>query len=494
MKHMNIGEMMTNRAYLTPDMEGYVGGKRYTFKHMNQRVNQFAAYLTNRNIKKGERIALLCKNNEDFITVFFAAAKLGIITVPINWRLQAKEVKYIIEDCEPTLIIHDEVFTSLIEEIGQSISIDLLEVGNHSLDEVINGFPSNGPIIETADDEQILMVYTSGTTGKPKGAIITHTNLLAASIGMSNVIDWWSGDRFLSVAPFFHIGGFAPIITNLHTGSTSILVEDFDPVQAWRIIEEEKVTTMMTVPVMLQYMLKVLGKLNYKYDSLRNITCGASLVPVDLIESYDEIGIKVQQVYGITEYTGAVSFWKESMGKDKIDSMGKVVFHGDIKIINPNTNEELPANEIGEIMCSGPQVFKGYWKNKVETNAVFYEGNYLTGDLGKIDSDGFLYVIDRLKDMIISGGENIYSTEVEAVFDDHPDIVEVAVIGKPDQKWGEVTKAFIVKKENSGLTKEEAMQLCRDHLAPYKCVKEIDFIDELPRNASGKILKNILKK
>lgn len=493
MKYTNIGKMLTNRAYLTPDMEGYIGEKRYTFKHMNQRVNQFAAYLTNRNIRKGDRVALLCKNNESFITVFFAAAKLGVITVPINWRLQAKEIKYIIDDCEPTLIIHDEIFTSLIEELGQSISIDLLEVDNHSLDEVIKGFPSKGPIIETADDDQVLMMYTSGTTGKPKGAMVTHTNLLAASIGMSHVIDWWSGDRFLSVAPFFHIGGFAPIITNLHTGSSSILVEDFDPVQAWKIIEEEKVTTMMAVPIMLQYMLKVLGKVNYKYDSLRNITCGASPVPSELIESYDSIGIKVQQVYGITEYTGAVSFWKESMGKDKINSMGKVVFHGDIKIISPDTNEELPVNEIGEIMCSGPQVFKGYWKNEEETNAAFYEGNYLTGDLGKIDSDGFLYVIDRLKDMIISGGENIYSTEVEAVFKDHPDIEEVAVIGKPDLKWGEVPKAFIVKRENSKLTKDEAMQLCRNHLAPYKCVKEIDFIDELPRNASGKILKNTLK-
>src|SRR5690625_48986 len=249
---------------------------------MNQRVNQFAAYLTNRNIKKGERIALLCKNNEEFITAFFAAAKLGIITVPINWRLQAKEVQYIIEDCEPTLLIYDEVFTSLIEDMGTSISIDLLEVGNHSLDEVINGFPSNGPIIETADDDQILMVYTSGTTGKPKGAIITHTNLLAASIGMSHVIDWWAGDRFLSVAPFFHIGGFAPIITNVHNGSTAVLMPDFDPVAVWQTIEKERITTMMTIPAMLQFMFKVFDKVKPDYSSLRNVTCGASPVPPTL--------------------------------------------------------------------------------------------------------------------------------------------------------------------------------------------------------------------
>src|SRR5690625_830447 len=253
MLSMNIGELMTHRAYVSPNVEGYVGRKRYTFSDMNERVNRFSHYLKQKGLNKGDRIALFAKNNEDFITTFFAAVKLGVITVPINWRLQPNEITYILQNSNPSLLIFDGEFEETIGEVLQTVSIDTLISGTDDFDNVFEPFSSEEPNLQTEGNDTALIMYTSGTTGNPKGAMITHTNLLAASIGMSHVIDWWAGDRFLSVAPFFHIGGFAPIITNLHTGSTSILVEDFDPVQAWRIIEEEKVTTMMTVPVMLQY-------------------------------------------------------------------------------------------------------------------------------------------------------------------------------------------------------------------------------------------------
>lgn len=489
----NIGELMTQRAYLSPNDEGYVGRNRYSFAKMNERVNKFASYLKDKDLKSGDRIALLCKNHEDFITAFFGAAKLGIITVPINWRLQAEEIKYILSNCEPSLLLYDAAFSNTVEKLQNSISIPLIRAGDHSFDEMIEDYSTDEPKLSTKDNDTILIMYTSGTTGKPKGAMITHTNLLAASLGKSHVIDWWYGDRFLSVAPFFHIGGFAPIITNLHNGSTAVMMADFDPIGVWRIIEKEKITTMMTIPAMLQFMLKVVGKVNYDYSSLRNITCGASTVPAKLIQSYDNLGITVQQVYGITEYTGAVSFWKKSMDANKADSAGKVVFHGHAKIVDSETFEELPANGIGEIICSGPQVFKGYWKNEEETAAVFKEGNYRTGDVGKIDEDGFLYVIDRLKDMIISGGENIYSAELEAVIGGHPDVEEVAVVGKGDPKWGEIPKAFVVANESALLRKEDIIERCRANLASYKCVKEVEFIDQLPRNAAGKVLKHVLK-
>lgn len=492
MLHVNIGGIMTNRAYLTPNAEGYVGRNRYTFKAMNERVNQFASYLAEKGIKAGERIALICKNNEDFITAFFAAAKLGIITVPINWRLQTKEVEYILSNCDPSLLIYDQEFTQMCQQLAVKHSISTLEAGGE-FEEAIEQLSSAEPVFQTENDDPILIMYTSGTTGKPKGALITHTNLFSASVGMSHVIDWWFGDRFLSVAPFFHIGGFAPIITNVHTGSTSVLVPDFDPVAAWNIIQEEKITTMMSVPAMLQFMLQTLNKEKHDYSSLHNITCGASPVPEKLIHAYDQLGIQVQQVYGITEYTGAVSFWKKSMDETKADSMGKVVFHGSVKIVDPETRQELSPNEVGEIVCSGPQVFKGYWKNEEATKEVLSHSEYASGDLGKIDEDGFLYVIDRLKDMIISGGENIYSSELETVIGEHSGVAEVAVIGKPDAKWGEIPKAFIVKKPDAQLTEDDIYQWCRENLAAYKCVKEVEFIDQLPRNAVGKILKNVLK-
>ncbi|HZW67582.1 MAG TPA: long-chain-fatty-acid--CoA ligase [Pseudogracilibacillus sp.] len=492
MLQINIGELMSHRAYISPNVEGYVGRKRYTFLEMNQRANQFAAYLQAKGIKKGDRIALIAKNNEDFITAFFGAVKLGIITVPINWRLQTNEIIYILQNSEPTLLVYDEVFSEKISDVLKTISLESVMSTTKTFDELLTNYESIEPKLSAEGNDTALIMYTSGTTGKPKGAMISHTNLLAASIGMSHVIDWWAGDRFLSVAPFFHIGGFAPIITNLHNGSTAILMEDFDPVAAWKLVEKEKITTMMTIPVMLQYMLKVYDMVKTDYSSIRNITCGASPVPETLIKAFDQLGIAVQQVYGITEYTGAVSFWKKAMDETKVKSMGKTVFHGRVSIVDPETDEELAPNEIGEIICSGPQVFKGYWNNEAETNKVVEDGSYRTGDLGRIDEDGFLYVIDRLKDMIISGGENIYSTELENTILLLPEVAEVAIVGKKDEKWGEIPVAFVVKKENTNLTESDVINITKDNLAPYKTVKKVNFIDELPRNAAGKVLKHML--
>lgn len=492
MLQVNIGELMSHRAYISPNVEGYVGRKRFTFLDMNKRANQFAAYLQAKGIKQGDRIALFAKNNEDFITTFFGAVKLGVITVPINWRLQANEIIYILQNSEPTLLVYDEVFDEKISDVLQEISLETVTSASESFDKLLDNYESTEPKFSAEGNDTALIMYTSGTTGKPKGAMITHTNLLAASLGMSHVIDWWAGDRFLSVAPFFHIGGFAPIITNLHNGSTAILMEDFDPVAAWKLVEEEKITTMMTIPVMLQYMLKVYDMVKTDYSSIRNITCGASPVPETLIKAYDQLGIPVQQVYGITEYTGAVSFWKKAMDETKIKSMGKTVFHGEVSIINPESDEELEANEVGEIICSGPQVFKGYWNNETETNKVLKGNNYRTGDLGRIDEDGFLYVIDRLKDMIISGGENIYSTELENTILLLPEVTEVAIVGKKDEKWGEIPVAFVVIKEDASLTEADVINVTKENLASYKAVKEVNFIDELPRNAAGKVLKHML--
>lgn len=491
---INVGQMMEERAFLTPSEEGFVGRKRYSFKQMNERANQFSSYLETHDITQGERIALICKNHEDFIIAFFGAAKLGIITVPINWRLETKELNYIISDCQPSMILYDKEFTEKVYELELDKSIQLTEVGVDSFDHQLHQFGMHEPSVKSHSDDTILIIYTSGTTGKPKGAMITHHNLFAASIGKSHSIDWWASDRFLSVAPFFHIGGFAPIITNLHNGSTSVLMADFDPIEAWKIIEKEKITTMMTIPVMLQFMLQVKDKINPVYDSIRNITCGASAVPTSLIQAYDEMGIPVQQVYGITEYTGAISFWKPTMGMEKMNSSGKTVFHGNVYVIDPETKQELNRNQVGELVCSGPQVFKGYWENEEETKKV-REGNlYYTGDIGKIDEEGYIYVIDRVKDMIISGGENIYSSEVESAIQKHPEVVEVAVVAEPDATWGEIPKAFVVKSDQSSLMEKDIIDLCKESLASYKSVKKVEFIKALPRNGAGKVLKHELTK
>lgn len=491
--------MFTNRVQLTPSKEGFVGkNKRYTYLEMNNQVNQFADYLQSTGLKAGDRMALICKNNEYFITTFFAAAKLGIITVPVNWRLSASETAYILNNASTSLVIYDEAFRNVIEAIQEDFpKASFLEVGT-SLNEnpflgVIKDRSTAEPKYATNTEDTILIMYTSGTTGKPKGAMISHENLYAASVGMSHIIDWWHDDIFISVAPFYHIGGFAPIITNFHNGCTSILMEDFDPAAVWKTIEEEKVTTMMTVPAMLAFMLKAIKQMDADYSSVRNFTCGASPVPKQLIDAYAEIGIQIQQVYGITEYTGAVSFWKKSLDETKGDSMGKPVFQGKLKIVDMDTKEELEPGDDGEIVLAGPQVFNGYWNNEEETNKVLQDGWYYSGDVGRVDNDGFLYVIDRAKDIIISGGENIYSAELESILSAHPVIEEAAVIGVPDEKWGEVPKAFVVTSADATLDEESVIDYCKQHLASYKAIKQVEFIDQLPRNAVGKVLKHTLK-
>jgi acyl-CoA synthetase (AMP-forming)/AMP-acid ligase II len=323
--------------------------------------------------------------------------------------------------------------------------------------------------------------------------MLTHDNLFWASIGLTHTIDWSYRYRFLSVAPLFHIGGLAPIFGNIHAGCTTVFMPNFDPIKIWDVIVAEKINFMMTVPAMLQFMLFAPDIAKKNLSSVKHFVCGGSAVPQSLIMAYDNLGIKIDQVYGITEYAGAVTFWTADMGMDKSHSMGKSVFHGQVKIFRPESDEELPVGDVGEIGCYGPQVFKGYWNNPEATAAVLKNGYYRSGDMGKVDEKGFLYVVDRLKDMIISGSENIYPAELEQVIMGHPDVAEVAVVGKPDAKWGEIPVAMIVVKPGADVKAEDIIALCRKNLAGYKCVKEVRFIGAIPKNAVGKVLKKELR-
>lgn len=491
----NIGSLLRSRAVMMGEKIGFIhGDMNISFKEMNTRANAFASYLQQQGITKGDKIAILCKNNENVVATFFGAAKIGVITVMANWRLQPAELQYILTHSDAKLVVYDEIFQTVIDELKGQIPAKLFISKNTSPSfEAIWGNKVEEPVYASGGDEPILIMYTSGTTGKPKGALLSHNNLLAASIGLSHTIDWWEQDRFLMVAPFFHIGGFAPLITNVHTGATMILLEDFEPVATWRLIEKECITTMMTVPAMLAFLLKTYPMVKPDISSLRNISCGASAVPTPLILGFRQLGIPIQQVYGITEYTGAVTFWKESQHPEKYDSMGKPVMQGTLRIAHIDTKEPLPPGEVGEIVIGGPQIFVGYYKNEEAYYAAVQNGEFYTGDLGYLDEDGFLYVVDRLKDMIISGGENIYSAELELALSLHPEIADVAVVGIPNEQWGEVPHAYIVKAADASLSEEEVIAFCKEKLASYKAIKEVSFIDQLPRNAVGKILKSKLK-
>lgn len=498
--NINIGDMIRNRAYLSPDVEAFVGeGYRYTFREANLKVNQLAHYFKDLPIYPGDRIAILCKNNYQFLIAMLAAAKVGAITVPLNWRLHPAELIYILNDCGAVLLLYDEVFSEAVEQIRTQTRVRYLVRSGGTTDtdiefnQALTSQPTGEPGQISGGDDVAVIMYTSGTTGKPKGAMLTHKNLFFVTAGHCHTINWKYKDRFLSIAPLFHIGGLAPMITNIHCGTTCVFMPDFDPFKAWETIVNERITHMMTVPVMLMAMLKVPGIAEMDLSALEHIVCGGSIVPEFIFTEYKKYDVEVENVLGVTEYAGALTFWTHDMGWDKRTSVGKAVFHGDIKVVDPETRRELAPGEVGEIAVTGPQLFKGYWNNPEATQKAMADGWYYSGDLGIKDEDGYIYVVDRLKDMIISGSENIYPAEIEAAISRFPGIAEVGVVGKPDQKWGEIPVAFVVIAPGAEVTEEDIIKICTDNLARYKCVKEVIFTGPLPRNGVGKLLKGQLR-
>ena len=496
---MNIGETLRHRANITPDQEGFVGeGYRYTFSEVNKRVNRFAAYLQSQKIAAGDRVAILCKNNEQAATAVYAAGKMGAIAVILNWRLQTPELDYILNNCKASCLLYDAEFLATVDQLRPLIPVrSYVRWGGEGQDTeyeaALSGQPDREPEQVTGGDDPAAIMYTSGTTGKPKGAVLSHNNLIWSSLGISHTLDWRFGDRFLLVAPIFHIGGLAPLATNVHKGTTTIFMPNFDPVGVWTLIAKERITSMMSVPLMVQAMLMVAKAGPVDSSSLRWIVCGASLVPESLIRGCLEIGIKVQQVYGSTEASGGATFWTIDMPLDKCNTHGKPIFYQELKVVDPVAGQDLPTGQVGEIIMKGPMVFLGYWENEQATRDAMRDGWFRSGDLGRFDEEGYISVVDRLKDMIISGGENIYPAELEAVVITHPSVAEVAVVGLSHSKWGEIPVAFVVKRPGMEVTSEDVVSLCKDRLASFKCVREVRFVDALPKNQVGKILKTVLR-
>lgn len=505
--NINVGQLLTFRANTFPHQEAVVDlyrKTRFTYEEFNQRVNQLVRWFKENNINKEDRIAIISKNSTSLAIILYAAAKAGVIVLPINWRLQVDELCYILQDSSPKVVFYEDVFDEKIIQLKTKefafqftfvrIGVQSTSCKEVSFESIFNDQPADEPEIESSGYDPFIIMYTSGTTGRPKGVLLSHDNVWANAIGVSTFLDWRAGDRFLSVAPMFHIGGIILDVVSLIQGSTVVYMHEFHPSYIWDVIEQEQITQFMSVPVMLKLMLKTPDWVKKNIDSLRYILCGASAVPPELIEQYHSFEIPIVQVYGCTEYSGAISLWSQETGLNTHDRTGKPLFHTEVKIVEPGTNIEVKTGQIGEVICRGPCIFKEYWGQPIETEKVILDGWYYTGDLGKLDEQGYLTIIDRYKDMIISGGENIYPAEIEAVLQNMEGIQEVAVIGIPDEKWGETPKIYVVKAPGSTITQQEVLEFCQSRLAKYKCGKEVEFIDELPKNSVGKVLKTELRK
>ena len=500
----NIGLLLGKRAHLSPGLEAFVdvaSARRFNYAELNARCNRTANALSALGVRKGDRVGLLMMNSVEFLESFFAIAKLGAICVPLNWRLVPDELAFILKDSGTSVLVYGDEFAGSVADLqARGPETDVREwvcVGRERADfardyDALHAAASDEePEIAACDDDELYIMYTSGTTGLPKGAVHTHATALWASVTMCLTADMRYRDRYLVALPLFHVGALTPITGNVHRGVTNVVVRAFDPGQTWELIGSEKITVMLAVPAMLNFMLQVPQKDSADFSSLRWCMSGAAPVPVSLIEAYADLGIEIHQAYGLTETCGPACVISPEDAMSKAGSTGKAFFHTSVRVIN-DRGLDVAVDEVGEVLIAGRHIMKGYWNRPEATAETIRDGWLYSGDLATIDKEGFVYIQDRKKDMIISGGENVYPAEIENVILTHPQVREVAVIGQQSAKWGESALAVVVPND-PGLTAEQLLDHCQGKLARFKQPRAVEFVEEIPRNPTGKVLKRLLR-
>lgn len=501
---MNVGDWTTNRADLDPEGIFVVcdDGREINNLEFNGRVNRLANALSSVGVTRGERVAALFPNTSEFLELLFAAGKTGAIMVPLNFRLSPAEMAFILEDSGTRAVFysHDFAFQAaelkaLATGVKRFVKVGDGNQGDTDYEELVSGSPDTEPVVEpevTLDDPHFIM-YTSGTTGRPKGAVLTHGNTQWNGVNAVLTYNLCSEDTNLVAAPLFHIGALSAAATpTIYTGGKLVLTRYFVPDQVLEAIEKYRVTTMFGIPVMFLLMSGSERFDSTDFSSIRIMIAGGAPCPVPLIEKYLEHDVVFSQGYGLTETAPAVSALPTEDALRKRGSAGKRLFHVRIAIFDDD-DRELPTGETGEIVVKGPNIFKEYWKMPEETETALRNGWFHTGDMGRVDEEGYLWILDRKKDMIISGGENIYPAEVEDVLMGHPKVADAGVVGMRDQKWGEAPLALVVLAPGEELAAEELITWTKERLAGYKTPKKVIFVDELPRTPTGKILKKELR-
>lgn len=502
---MNIGEWPTKRAMLQPDAPVIISddGRTFTYDDFNRRVNRLANALPSVGVTRGKRIAALLPNCPEFLELLFATAKTGAVMVPLNYRLAARELSYILHDSGATALIYAPDFAEQVEALRGKVS-DISKyvcVGEPPGGSDIEyeswtvGLPDGEPAVETEvtmDDPHFIM-YTAGTTGMPKGAVLTHgnTHWNAINIVLSYMLT--RNERNLVATPLYHIAGLSAGATpTIYSGGLVVLCRFFDPVQVLKMIERHKITHMFGVPSMFQVMSSLEDFEVADFSSVRFLITGGAPCPVPLIERYLSRGVAFSQGYGLTETAPGVTALPYEDALRKRGSAGKPLFYVTVEVVDDH-EMEVPGGEVGEIVVKGPNVFKGYWNLPDETEEALRYGWFHTGDLGYFDWEGYLYITDRKKDMIISGGENIYPAEVENAIREHPAVADIIIIGVPDEQWGEAPLALVVAEPGASASEEELAEFGRERLARYKVPRKFLMVDEIPRNADGQVAKNELR-
>jgi fatty-acyl-CoA synthase len=508
----HAADLLSSRARLTPDREAVYEqytGNRFTYAQLNERACCLANYLRDQlGVEKGDRISILAHNSIVYLDLLYGTAKIGAIFTPLNWRLTAAELAYIVNDCQPKVLLCGPEFIPLLQELrtkldGSSSKPYLLALDGADIPESISydrsiAASSPGEPVRPSlfGDDPYCILYTSGTTGNPKGAVLPHRQVLWNCI--NSVISWGLTERDVSpvFTPLFHAGGLFAFLTPIfYAGGRIVLARSFDPDDSLRTIITEKCTVILGVPTLFQMWMDSPRYKQTEFSSVRFFISGGAPCPLDLMDSWrQEKGVIFRQGYGLTEVgTNCFSMTNEESAP-KSGSVGKPIFHSSMRLVDPETSQDVAPGETGELLISGPHVCRGYWNNPLATYEALRDGWFHTGDMARMDIDGFYYIAGRYKDMIKSGGENIYAAEVEAVFQRHPDVVDAALIGLPDPKWGEVGLMVVVLHEGCSATEAELLDFCQDKLARFKIPKRVVFSNGLPYSPYGKVIKAELKK
>ncbi|MFI9759498.1 long-chain fatty acid--CoA ligase [Streptomyces sp. NPDC051963] len=494
MRNEGLGSWPARRARKTPHRTAVVhDGTTITYAALYERTTRLARALRAAGVRRGDRIAYLGPNHPSFLETLFAAGTLGAVFVPLNIRLAGPEIAYQLTDSGARVLVYAPRFAGLVAGLpGNSDVRTYVEVGPE-YDRLLAD-ASDEPIDEpVTGDDTCLILYTSGTTGRPKGAMLTHANATWNAVNFLIDKDLHADERALVAAPLFHIAGLTVLsLPVLLKGGTLVLVEAFDPADTLDLVERQRITYMFGVPAMFEQIARHPRWPDADLSSLRMLSCGGAPVPTPLIETYQARGLTFLQGYGMTEALG-VLFLDGEHSVSKAGSAGVPHFFADVRVLRPDLTP-VDVGETGEVVVRGPSVMSGYWGLPEETAAAFVDGWFRTGDAARVDEDGYVFVVDRIKDMIISGGENIYPAEIEDLLLAHPDIVECAVIGVPDDKWGEVPRAVVVPRAGADLDPDEVLASLSGRLAKYKIPKSVVLADELPRTASGKLLKSRVRK
>ena len=482
-----------------------VGERTITYGELHTRSSQVANTLRAAGVGFGDRVAFVDKNGAEFFELTYGLTKLGAVIVPVNWRLAAPEMLQIIEDAGAVVVVVGSEFFDHIEAIEDRLTKvhTIVAVGNHgrwaAFDDWIGGQPTDDPGVTTGSDDVALQLYTSGTTGLPKGVMLKNSNFFSLMSTMAQEWRFTADSVSLAVMPMFHIAGSGWAMVGLYCGCTNVVLRDVDPVAILDAIPRHRITNILLVPAVIQFVLMTPGVEKTDFSSLRTLVYGASPISDDvLIKGIERLGCEFVGVYGLTETTGAITQLK-STDHDPVNrpqllrSCGKPHPWVEVRIIGDD-GEDVPIGTVGELWTRSLQNMLGYWNNPDATARTLTPDGWLkSGDAGYLDDEGYIYLFDRVKDMIVSGGENIYPAEVENVLMTHEDVGDVAVIGVPDEVWGEAVKAVVVPAAGASPTPEDLIAFARGRLAGFKLPKSVDFAEVLPRNPSGKLLKRQLR-